>query len=399
MMTKSIKRMLALLCAVTCLTAAFCGCSDSKYQEETGGQTSVTTPDLPTLPTLTLEEPFIVSNAHQKFYQNFTMAKLYDFMLYSPYEIDMEHFSGTIEGLQTPYRFSISPRKLDELPNYVYASYRGIDWQHLFELEKATSEADFLSEEHMERLAAESAYREQFFTGYDQFAESLPVSLYAYYILLSVQMPEQSDGMPQEESIRQVQLTLNGENKTFDLGEIKLFYDFESFPQRSNAFDFLGPATEAKIDPEADGIVADCISTDFKTNAAVTIRNLSFFDDSQTAIESAAFSFRKGDLKINQLWTPGETIQIPANSEGSLTFTFKDPSLAGQLIYEKNYYFVVDYDVDGESGNPQSSVLELQCLTRLSPYEVLFERCCGTDPLDYYYHYYHAHMALNLGQQ
>ena len=353
MMTISIKRMLALLCVVACLTAAFCGCSDSKHPEETGGQTSVTTPVLVALPTLTLEEPFIVSNAHQKFYQNFTMAKLYDFMLYSPYEIDME---------------------------------------------KATSEADFLSEEHMERLAAESAYREQFFTGYDQFAESLPVSLYAYYILLSVQMPEQSDGMPQEESIRQVQLTLNGENKTFDLGEIKLFYDFESFPQRSNAFDFLGPATEAKIDPEADGIVADCISTDFKTNAAVTIRNLSFFDDSQTAIESAAFSFRKGDLKINQLWTPGETIQIPANSEGSLTFTFKDPSLAGQLIYEKNYYFVVDYDVDGESENPQSSVLELQCSTRLSPYEVLFERCCGTDPLDYYYHYYHAHMALNLGQ-
>ena len=107
MMTKSIKRMLALLCAVACLTAAFCGCSDSKHPEETGGQTSVTTPDLVALPTLTLEEPFIVSNAHLKIYQGLTMARFYDFMLYSPYEIDMEHFSGTIEGLQTPYRFSI----------------------------------------------------------------------------------------------------------------------------------------------------------------------------------------------------------------------------------------------------------------------------------------------------
>ena len=187
-MTKSIKRILALLCAVACLTAAFCGCSDSKHPEETGGQTSVTTPDLVALPTLTLEEPFIVSNAHLKIYQGLTMARFYEFMLYTPYEIDTEHFSCAIEGLQTPYRFSISPRKLDELPNYVYASYRGIDWQHLLELEKATSEADFLSEEHLERVAVENAYREQFVVGYEQAASSMP-ALYAYYILLTVQMP------------------------------------------------------------------------------------------------------------------------------------------------------------------------------------------------------------------
>lgn len=398
MMTKSIKRILALLCAVACLTAAFCGCSDSKHPEETGGQTSVTTPDLVALPTLTLEEPFIVSNAHLKIYQGLTMARFYEFMLYSPYEIDTEHFSCAIEGLQTPYLFSITPQKLDELPNYVYASYRGIDWQHLLELEKATSEADFLSEEHLERVAVENAYREQFVVGYEQAASSMP-ALYAYYILLTVQMPEQSDGMPQEESIRQIQLTLNGENKTFDLGEIKLFYDFENISQESDALDFLGNAVLAPIHPEAEGIVADCFPTEFRTNAAVTIRNLSFLNDSQTTIESATFSFQKGDLKINQLWIPGETIQIPANSQGSFTFTFKDPSLAGQLIYGNSYYLIVDYDVDGEGGNPQSSVFELYCSTTLSPYEILFERCCGTDPLDYYYHYYHAHMALNLGQQ
>lgn len=374
---------LALLFAVLiCIS----GCSGRETPEQPGtdsGGGTIQAADF----TLSLDEPLVLLDCDYTFYQNFSYARFFQFTVVSPQEIDTERFSAVLNGIQTPHTARISAvEETPTLPEYVYVNARGIDWPHLVGLEAQVNPdgvPDFAASARLDE------YRQKFSAGYETAKKRSALPLFLYRVTLSFDM---SGGeIIGREQTGQITMTLNGEARTYDLGSIVFDYTTAAPSDQAGALRCMSAATGKRIYPEADGQIFDDALTHFSADGKLVIRNVSLCHGGGAALESAVFSIEAGGPAMDLLWEPGDTLTLPAGCSGSIKCTLKDPGLAGKLVYASAYYILFEYEADGKAA---STLAEVSYTTKPDPYELIFERCCGTDPLRYYYEYYHAHLAL-----
>lgn len=335
---------------------------------------------------------------------NYRMANFIMFELVSKFEIETISISA---DTVIEVGVAVSPVANDyenEMPYYVLQAYNGIDWQRLYELEEAyRGENNPSSLPNSDAAKAFQEYDHMYWDDWRRIrdeAEAPPAYFYDADIYLDP--PDLPDGENSYanvmgidgETLSEITLTINGEDYVFDIGEIKLDYTTQALDIINSKFfdgndevDWPLICTEigssgGSMYPNSEGWVNSYSGPAFDvTQDGATIVDVRVFGGDISDVEANLVVTFEDGRSIDMLFDKANPITFEAGTSFEVDLKFKDGDFAGKLYHHDVYWFVVDYEFEGET---YSDIYEAGMGTHPMPYELYAHMNDGIDFFSYY---------------
>lgn len=339
---KVTKVMLSGLVLVMC--TCFVGCSNNESKEEKTNSDFQYMNKLPS-PFTEDDAPVIcVNKLNLEIIDGVTMDTGFTFHVLTKSPLDDNSLQMDID-IDTKYELIRSdPIECSgKFEDYICLQYNNMDWNYLKELElRANSEG-----------ASNVPGYEKMIKDIDTEYEKLNKDAFPHFYdnEFYCQFDPSKENMNKNESFSTINLTINGESYTVDIGNVYFNYT-KKYPQSSEfgdydlQFDEIGRA-DYGISYNKDGIIG-LDDYEMTANKDVKIKNIKIVNQSdEFSLDEVNFTITSDDIVMDQQWKKGEEIAIPAGSDIFVDFKIKDTEFISQPNYAVNVYLILEYEVDG----------------------------------------------------
>lgn len=363
------KSILKYTCLIMALSVLLLGCSSKK----------------------TTEEPKYFKNMPSKFEvgecvvctnklnividKNLTLVRHFSFWILSDNELSSDDVTIMFDNVSAPYNVVLSQSEYfdKKFSKHVLLTYNDFDWKYFNELKQSSKKED----------------RDKYYditneidSEYEKIAEDKFAKFYITKCNVSFKLDDITKDT--EDVINSMTVIVNGNEYPVDLGDLFIKYnsyiDINSYDSEINLdlksggrydVNFAGEKNNQVYIPQYDAV----------TKKEITIKDIRLvYADENKYIDSVNFII-SGNDKINQQWTSGDEIFIPADSNVTIIPIVVDDNLGKYLHYATNVYFKIVYEVDGKLYSINNQVIGS---TRYSADELYASFKDNIDMMKYY---------------
>ena len=306
------------------------------------------------------DEIYIVSENIDYHFYNISSRRGIVVDCLSSSKLDTDNIQVDID-IKTPYTVMIDEMEEEEMNEYLYAAYCGIDWEKASNLKK-------------EDTAAYKEYLKTYENQYNELDKNEIGKIYHYQIGINFTFFD--DG--ENESFQDITVHYKGKEFKKTIGNIIIDYSSECKTKEGSMVTECISAGDIPIYKNKNGYM-DYIGTEtFQTFGQVTIKNIYLFNNKDT-LKKCEISVFSDKTNFNQEWS-GSAIQIEKGAVLDTPITLQRESFKNKLYYQSNNYLVVEYE---EKGKQYCIHTEMCFASRLNAYEMYAYYLDGVDLTGY----------------
>ena len=307
--------------------------------------------------------------------KNLTLVRHFSFWILSDEELSNDDVTIMFDIVSAPYNVSLSQSEYfdKKFSKHVLLTYNDFDWKSFIELKQSSKKED----------------RDKYYditneidSEYEKIAEDKFTKFYMTKCNVNFKLDDITKDT--EDIINSMMVSVKGNEYSVELGNLVIKYnsyiDVNSYDPEINLdlksggrydVNFAGEKYNQVYIPQYDAV----------TKKSITIKDVKLvYADEDKCIDSVKFIISDKD-KINQEWTSGDEIFIPADSNVTIIPIVVDDNLGKYLHYATNVYFKIVYEVDGKLYSVNNQVIGS---TRYSADELYASFKDDVDMMKYY---------------
>lgn len=202
-----------------------------------------------------LEEDFLLissENFNITFYENLSMAREISFNIISSKELnDID----IMVDINTPYEFDVNKKSIvdiDDMPLYVYQSYKDIDWEQYFNLAYKANRHELEDDYEIDKeaIAEYSEFNEKYRETFEEFKSEQPYrNIYLYEVTLSFDLQQE------KEYFNTMTIIADDTEHKFEIGKIKFDSISQPYPREFILDPLILGAWGKSVTPNSKGVL------------------------------------------------------------------------------------------------------------------------------------------------
>ncbi|SES86221.1 hypothetical protein [Anaerobranca gottschalkii] len=291
------------------------------------------------------EDLFITSmeNFNLTIYKNLSNASYIVFNLITSEAIDENSFSISLD-IDTPYSFSLEKMEINEYPQYIYMTYKGIDWDEFYRLERLIEENKGNIEKILKHSQELEDYKKKYLVDYETEKTNPAyknLNYYAVYIKFSMD-DEKVRGFTGKEKIEEVIFSVGEKEYKFPIGKIILDYQTH-FETAFYLESFVLGFSEKKLIPNSLGVIV-IDNMEFLATENLTIKDIRLLNEG-VDIDQIKVILEKDGIALDTIFD--QELSLEKGTKFSPTLIVKDKSFMNKQFYYTTLVVEIEYEYMG----------------------------------------------------